>query len=206
LYFRFRNASKLKRHFPAKNIESLTQIKEILDNFEASPVEHVEKAKAVLLNFLKEKPKSDKELVYLLGLAYLKEPYDTVKESSSSPTESALDVLNEIKKLKKQARLLRRKRAQQLLGKNSATSNVAVIKNVSGQKIPVSVGIYYMAWRWLEAAALMGHVSAMVRVGNLCIDQMKENEALAEKNVRTALNWYIRASAVENPSTDAMYN
>ena len=46
----------------------------------------------------------------------------------------------------------------------------------------------------------------MVRLGNICVDNVGDDRSGGLYNIRLAEKWYIRAAAAPTPSTDAMYN
>mmetsp|Transcript_37365 Transcript_37365/g.116822 ORF Transcript_37365/g.116822 Transcript_37365/m.116822 type:complete len:337 (+) Transcript_37365:747-1757(+) len=51
-----------------------------------------------------------------------------------------------------------------------------------------------------------GHVNAMTRLGNLCVDNVGDDLSGGSANIGAAVDWYVRAAAAPAPSSDAMYN
>lgn len=157
------------------------------------------------------------DAAYLMGLAYLRDPYDrpAPDETASEGKGAAEKVVEELRAIRRAAREARRQRIESLTSgaagrprrrKGGGGRAVDVSVTRAGEKILVGVGVYYQAWRWLLRAALKGNVPAMVRLGNLCVEQIAEDTSGGRRNVPAAVTWYVRAAAAPRPSADAMYN
>uniref|UniRef100_A0A7R9UGA6 Uncharacterized protein n=1 Tax=Pinguiococcus pyrenoidosus TaxID=172671 RepID=A0A7R9UGA6_9STRA len=174
-------------------------------------------AKAALLEVVPARRDADAEVAYVLGALYLKQPFDPVLAKPKGGDDPEKDddmaphakVLRDIKDLRKAAARARRDRFRRVTQGNEGAKQkdgVLVSKSASASPIRAGVGDFFQAWRWLQIAAFRGHTGAMVRLGNICIENVSDDRSGGTYNVRLAEKWYIRAAAAPSPIADAMYN
>eukprot|EP00636_Phaeomonas_parva_P000748 CAMPEP_0118852252 /NCGR_PEP_ID=MMETSP1163-20130328/1308_1 /TAXON_ID=124430 /ORGANISM="Phaeomonas parva, Strain CCMP2877" /LENGTH=526 /DNA_ID=CAMNT_0006784661 /DNA_START=442 /DNA_END=2022 /DNA_ORIENTATION=+ len=188
----------------------------------AAWAETLSTAKASLREVVGTESPNAIEAAYLLGVLYLRQPTEPPPRPATpsaaaagggdGPNPAQAAVLAEILALRKTARRQRREKARRVLrgvpvqNQFIGPNGVEVQKQRAAPAIRVGVGEHFRAYRWFHAAAMGGHVNAMTRLGNLCVDNVGDDLSGGSANIGAAVDWYVRAAAAPAPSSDAMYN